>query len=71
MTSEQHFIDDIVRLCPEVLLGRYLAVTSTDSEMVGGKAAGLGVPGRCGIQSVFGKYRRDLVSNSRAGQRRF
>jgi hypothetical protein len=31
VTSDQHFIDDIVRLCPEVLLGRYLAVTSTDS----------------------------------------
>ncbi len=31
VTSEQHYLDDIVRLCPEVLLGRYLAVTSTDS----------------------------------------
>jgi hypothetical protein len=29
--SDQHFIGDIVRLCPAVLLGRYLAVTSTDS----------------------------------------
>ena len=31
VTSDQHSIDDIVRLCPEVLLARYLAVTSTDS----------------------------------------
>lgn len=31
LTSDQHYIDDIVRSCPEVLLGRYLAVTSTDS----------------------------------------
>jgi hypothetical protein len=31
VTSNQHALDDIVRRRPEVLLGRYLAVTSTDS----------------------------------------
>jgi hypothetical protein len=31
LTSDQRCIDDILRLCPEVLLKRYLAVTSTDS----------------------------------------
>ena len=30
-TSSEHYLGDIVRSCPEVLLGRYLAVTSTDS----------------------------------------
>ena len=31
LTSEHHYLDDIIRLCPQVLLGRYLVVTSTDS----------------------------------------
>ncbi len=31
LTSDQHCLDDIVRLCPEVLLNRFLAITSTDS----------------------------------------
>jgi hypothetical protein len=31
LTSDEHTIGDLVRLCPEAILGRYLAVTSTDS----------------------------------------
>jgi len=31
LTSDEHSLGDIVRLCPEAILGRYLAVTSTDS----------------------------------------
>jgi hypothetical protein len=31
LTSDRHCIGDIVRLCPEAIIGRYLAVTSTDS----------------------------------------
>jgi hypothetical protein len=31
VTSEQHYLDDIVRLCPEVLPGRYLGESSIKS----------------------------------------
>ena len=31
LTSTGHSIDTMIQLCPEVVLGRYLAVTSTDS----------------------------------------
>jgi hypothetical protein len=29
--SSRHELDDLVRLCPSVVLGKYIAVTSTDS----------------------------------------
>lgn len=31
LTSTEHYMGDFVRLCPEALLGRYLAVVKTDS----------------------------------------
>jgi hypothetical protein len=31
LTSDRHTISDIVKLCPDAIIGRYLAVTSTDS----------------------------------------
>jgi hypothetical protein len=31
LTSDRHYIGDIVTGCPEAILGRYLAVSSTDS----------------------------------------
>jgi hypothetical protein len=34
LASQQHELDDILRLCPSVVLGQYLAITSIDSSQL-------------------------------------
>ena len=49
LTSSEAYMGTLVQLCPEVILGRYLAVTSIDSVNREAGKSRMGNPCRCRV----------------------